>query len=50
MSTQHANFVITEDGARAADVEQLIAHLQATVKAQTGVELLTEVKIVGEPA
>ena len=50
VSTQHANFVITEDGARAADVEQLIAHLQATVKAQTGVELLTEVKIVGEPA
>jgi len=49
VSVQHANFLITEDGATAADVEQLIAHLQATVKAQTGVELHAEVKIVGEP-
>lgn len=50
VSMQHANFVITEDGARAADVEALIHHLQATVKAKTGIELHTEVKIVGEAA
>ena len=50
VSVQHANFVLTEDGARAADVEQLIEHLQATVKAQTGVVLHAEVKIVGDAA
>ena len=50
VSVQHANFVLTEDGARAADVEQLIAHLQATVLAQTGVALHPEVRVVGEVA
>ncbi len=50
VSTQHANFLITEDGARAADVEQLIAYLRDTVKAQTGIELHAEVKIVGDAA
>jgi len=50
VSTQHANFVITEEGARAADVEQLIAYLQDTVKSQTGIALQTEVKIVGDAA
>lgn len=50
VSVQHANFVLTEDGARAADVEQLIAHLQATVLAQQGVALHAEVKIVGDAA
>jgi UDP-N-acetylmuramate dehydrogenase len=48
VSTQHANFIITAPGARAADVEALITHLALTVKAQTGVELITEVRIVGE--
>lgn len=50
VSTQHANFILTEDGARAADVEQLIQHMHDTVKQQTGIELEAEVKIVGEPA
>lgn len=50
VSAQHANFVLTEDGARAADVEQLIAHLRETVKAKTGIELYAEVKIVGDAA
>jgi UDP-N-acetylmuramate dehydrogenase len=50
VSTQHANFLLTEDGAKAADVEALIAHLQATVKAETGVELHPEVKVVGDAA
>ena len=48
VSTQHANFLITEDGAKAADVEALIHHLQATVKAKTGVELHPEVRVVGD--
>jgi UDP-N-acetylmuramate dehydrogenase len=50
VSTLHANFLLTVPGARAADVEALIAHVQATVAAQTGVELQTEVRIVGEAA
>ncbi|MES0873861.1 UDP-N-acetylmuramate dehydrogenase [Sinimarinibacterium thermocellulolyticum] len=50
VSTQHANFIITQAGARAADVEALITHIALTVKAQTGVELVTEVRVVGEPA
>lgn len=50
VSTLHANFLITEDGATAADVEALIAHLRATVQARTGVELHPEVRVVGEAA
>lgn len=50
VSPQHANFLITEDGARAADVEGLIAHVRDTVKQSTGVELHPEVKVVGVAA
>lgn len=50
VSTQHANFIVTDAGARAADVEQLIAHLRDVVRERTGVELAPEVRIVGEPA
>lgn len=48
VSTHHANFIITDAGAKAADVEALIHHIQRVVKEQTTVELQTEVKIVGE--
>lgn len=47
VSTHHANFIITEEGATAADVEALIEHIRKTVKDQTTVELQPEVKIVG---
>ena len=50
VSTLHANFIITDDQARAADVEALIHHLQDTVEQKTGVRLEAEVRIVGEPA
>ena len=50
VSELHANFILTEDGASAADVENLIAHICERVRTQTGVELHPEVKIVGEPA
>ena len=50
MSQQHANFILIEDGATAADVETLIEHIRATVKQQTGVDLHPEVKMVGEKA
>lgn len=50
VSVQHANFLITEDGAKAADVEQLIGYLRTTVRARTGVDLQPEVKVVGDAA
>lgn len=48
VSAVHANFIVNDAGARAADVERMIRHVQATVRAQTGVALETEVQIVGE--
>jgi len=48
VSTQHANFIITSEGARAADVEALIGHIRDVVRARTGVELQPEVRIVGD--
>jgi UDP-N-acetylmuramate dehydrogenase len=49
VSTQHANFILTEEGATAADVESLIARIQAVVRERAGVTLEPEVRIVGEP-
>ncbi|WP_043113964.1 UDP-N-acetylmuramate dehydrogenase [Solimonas soli] len=48
VSTLHANFIVTDETARAADVEQLIAHIQDTVFAKTGVRLEPEVRVVGD--
>lgn len=48
VSQLHANFILTDDGASAADVEALIAHIRATVARATGVDLQTEVRIVGD--
>ena len=45
---KHANFIINTGEATAANIENMIAHMQATVRASTGVELVREVKIVGE--
>jgi UDP-N-acetylmuramate dehydrogenase len=50
VSTKHANFIINHGQARAADIEQLIGHVQATVEQQHGVRLHPEVRIVGEQA
>ena len=50
VSVQHANFLITEAGATAADVEALIEHIKTTVLAATGVALHPEVRVVGDKA
>jgi UDP-N-acetylmuramate dehydrogenase len=50
VSMKHANFIINTGSATAADIENMIAHMQATVKAKTGVEMVREVKIVGDAA
>jgi UDP-N-acetylmuramate dehydrogenase len=48
VSTKHANFIINEGSATAADLEQLILHVQSTVEQVHGVRLQPEVRIVGE--
>jgi len=50
VSIKHANFIINTGTASAADIENMIGHMQATVKEKTGVELVREVKIVGSAA
>ena len=48
VSDKHANFLINEGAATAADLEQLIGHVQAEVERRHGIRLVPEVRIVGE--
>jgi len=48
ISTKHANFIVNTGGASAADIERLIRRVQAVVREATGVDLVPEVRIVGE--
>ena len=48
VSEIHGNFIVNEGGATAADVLTLIAQIQARAKQERGIELHTEVQIVGE--
>ena len=48
VSEKHAGFIVNVGDATAADILQLIAHVQAVVQAQTGVLLETEVRVLGE--
>lgn len=48
VSTKHANFILNTGSARAADIEALITAIQDIVKCRTGIELVPEVKIIGE--
>ena len=50
VSQVHGNFIVNDGGATAADMLELIAKIKATARAQRGIELETEVQIVGEPA
>jgi UDP-N-acetylmuramate dehydrogenase len=50
VSPKHANFIVNAGGATAADIESLVDHVQATVEARTGIGLIREVRIVGEPS
>ena len=50
VSPKHANFIINTGTATAADIEALIAKVRQTVKEQHGVELFTEVRVIGEKA
>lgn len=47
VSRLHANFIVTDASACAADVEQLIQHIQQVVRKTAAVELHPEIKIAG---
>ena len=48
VSEKHANFIINDGSATAADIEALIDRVRTHVLEQTGVELEPEVRIIGE--
>jgi UDP-N-acetylmuramate dehydrogenase len=48
VSDKHANFLINQHGASAADLEALIQQVQESVEEHSGIRLQTEVHIVGE--
>ena len=51
VSTKHANFIVNPDEtASAADIENLIALVQATVERECGVHLEREVRLIGRAA
>jgi UDP-N-acetylmuramate dehydrogenase len=47
VSEKHANFIVTDPAARAADVLALIREIQRRVEAADGVHLDTEVQLIG---
>jgi UDP-N-acetylmuramate--alanine ligase len=49
VSEVHGNFIVNDGGATAAEMLELIENIKATARAKRGIELETEVQIVGEP-
>jgi UDP-N-acetylmuramate dehydrogenase len=50
ISEKHANFIVTEPGASAAEVWELIERVRRAVETEAGVRLETEVQLVGAVA
>lgn len=48
VSEKHAGFIVNKGGATAQDVLDLIAHIQRVIRERNGVELIPEIKVVGE--
>jgi UDP-N-acetylenolpyruvoylglucosamine reductase len=48
VSEIHGNFIVNDGGATSSEVLELIAKIQETTRKQRGIELETEVQIVGE--
>jgi UDP-N-acetylenolpyruvoylglucosamine reductase len=48
VSAEHGNFIVNDGKATARDVLELIAILKARIKEARGIELQTEVEIIGE--
>lgn len=47
VSMKHANFIVNLGGAKASEIWQVISHVKRTVKEKKGVELRTEVVLMG---
>jgi UDP-N-acetylmuramate dehydrogenase len=45
VSSQHANFIVADEGATAVEVIRLADHVRETVRTQTGVDLEREVEV-----
>ena len=50
VSNVHGNFIVNDGGATATEVLELISKIQETARTKRGIELQTEVQIVGESA
>jgi UDP-N-acetylmuramate dehydrogenase len=50
VSEKHANFIVNDGQATAADLEALVRHVQSTVERVHGVRLVPEVRVIGEAA
>src|SRR6266436_5712656 len=50
VSEVHGNFIVNDGDATAAEMLELIEKIKATARSKRGIELETEVEIVGEPA
>jgi UDP-N-acetylmuramate--alanine ligase len=50
VSEMHGNFIVNDGGATAAEMLKLIEKIRSVARAKRGIELETEVQIVGEPA
>jgi len=48
VSEKHANFIINTGNASAADIEQLIVHVQSVVYEKYRIRLVPEVRVIGE--
>jgi len=48
VSAEHGNFIVNDGTATARDVLELVDIVKAKAKVERGIELQTEVKIVGE--
>ena len=48
ISNRHANFIINIEKATAADIENLVKHARAAVREKFDIDLVPEVKIIGE--
>ena len=49
VSPKHANFIVNTGHATAADIEALMMMVQRRVKKAMAVDLIPEVRIIGEP-
>jgi UDP-N-acetylmuramate--alanine ligase len=49
VSEVHGNFIVNDGGATAAEMLELIEQIKGAARAQRGIELETEVQIVGDP-